>query len=59
MQDEEEEKRIALRRSEEDERKRKLMQKMNDEIRLKQETRDKGREYQERSKEYYSIIQKS
>jgi hypothetical protein len=49
--DEEEENRINQRRQEEDERKKKLMQKMNDEIRIKQEFRDKGREYHERFRE--------
>jgi hypothetical protein len=51
IQDEEEDKRISLRRNEEDERKKKLMQKMNDEIRIKQELRDKGREYYEKFRE--------
>ena len=51
IQDEEEENRINQRRQEEDERKKNLMQKMNDEIRIKQELRDKAREYHERFRE--------
>lgn len=46
--DEEEEKRISARRVEEDEKKRNLMQKLNDELRIKQEMKDKAREYLER-----------
>jgi hypothetical protein len=51
IEDEEEENRINQRRQEEDERKKKLMQKMNDEIRIKQEFRDNAREYHERFRE--------
>jgi hypothetical protein len=43
--DEEEENRQRQRKAEEDERRTKLMQKMNDEIRVKQEGRDKAKSY--------------
>lgn len=45
--DEEEEKRIQARRAEEDERRAKLIKLMNDEIKVKQEYRDKAREFLE------------
>ena len=45
--DEEEENRQRQRKAEEDERRSKLMQKMNDEIRIKQELRDRARQYLE------------
>ncbi len=43
--DEVEEKRILARRQEEDERRRRIVEMMNEEIRVKQEWRDKAREY--------------
>ena len=43
----EEEKRILARRAEEDERRSRIIKLMNDEIRLKQEYRDKAREYED------------
>jgi hypothetical protein len=45
--DEEEENRQRARRAEEEERRSKLMQKMNEEIRVKQELRDRARQYLE------------
>jgi hypothetical protein len=45
--DEEEENRIRQRKAEEDERRSRLMQRMNDEVRVKQDTRDKARTYLE------------
>jgi len=49
--DEVERKRIDERKSEEEQRRAKLMKKMNDELRIKQEFRDKAREYIENWRE--------
>ena len=51
--DDEERNRIQARKEEEEARRAKIMKKMNDEMRIKQEFRDKAREYAEHWNEYF------
>lgn len=54
--DEDEKKRIQERRQEEEERRAKIIKKMNDELRIKQEFRDKARDYVENWRMYYFLL---